>query len=167
MMRMVVRKKKGILAFYMFSLAIICSWILSLAFFIVYFPILASYCALIICTSISETFFLFVGSTLILYRKSCDRSSPSTIIKRGYSTQNSALDPWFITGFTDAEGCFRVSVILDKSSRIGFSVKICYNITLHSRDTFVLEQIKAYFVGIGNISVQQASNRCVIMKLKI
>ena len=73
---------------------------------------------------------------------------------------NSGLDPWFITGFTDAEGCFRVSVSSDKSSRIGYSTKICYNITLHSRDLFILELIKSYFGGAGNISVQQTSNRC-------
>lgn len=41
-----------------------------------------------------------------------------------------------------------------------YSIKICYNITLHSRDLFILELIKSHFGGVGNISVQQISNRC-------
>lgn len=49
---------------------------------------------------------------------------------------------------------------MDNNSRTGFTIKICYNITLHSRDLFILEQIKAYFGGIGNVSVQHTNNRC-------
>jgi hypothetical protein len=30
-----------------------------------------------------------------------------------------AIDPWFITGFTDAEGCFSLSVVRNKKSKVG------------------------------------------------
>jgi len=30
-----------------------------------------------------------------------------------------AIDPWFITGFTDAEGCFLVGVYRNKESKTG------------------------------------------------
>jgi hypothetical protein len=40
------------------------------------------------------------------------------------------LDPWFITGFTDAEGCFLVSIIKDKEYRLGWSVSPRYQINL-------------------------------------
>jgi len=52
------------------------------------------------------------------------------------------LDPWFITGFTDAEGCFLVSIIKDKEYRLGWSVSPRYQINLHQKDKALLEQIK-------------------------
>jgi len=30
-----------------------------------------------------------------------------------------AIDPWFITGFTDAEGCFTLSVVRNKELKVG------------------------------------------------
>jgi len=30
-----------------------------------------------------------------------------------------AIDPWFITGFTDAEGCFNLSIVRNKKYKAG------------------------------------------------
>ena len=50
------------------------------------------------------------------FEKSCVVNSLSNLmIKRNYTTAlslNNSLNPWFVTGFTDAEGCF--TVILQK-----------------------------------------------------
>jgi hypothetical protein len=61
------------------------------------------------------------------------------------------LDPWFITGFTDAEGCFLVSIIKDKEYRLGWSVSPRYQINLHQKDKALLEQINKFFL-VGSIN---------------
>lgn len=61
------------------------------------------------------------------------------------------LDPFFITGLTDAEGCFTMSVFKKNGSRLGWSVKLSFQIGLHDKDKALLEQIQ-FFFGEGNIS---------------
>ena len=60
------------------------------------------------------------------------------------------LDPWFITGFTDAEGCFSLSIVRNKEIKVGWGVKIRFEIGLHEKDKALLEQIQFYF-SVGNI----------------
>jgi hypothetical protein len=45
-----------------------------------------------------------------------------------------AIDPWFITGFTDAEGCFLLSIVKDKKYKNGWSVKFSFQMGLHKKD---------------------------------
>lgn len=67
------------------------------------------------------------------------------------TTLNScAINPWFITGFSDAEGSFGISILNSPASRAGFSVKAVFSIGLHTKDGAVLEQIKSLW-GVGNI----------------
>jgi hypothetical protein len=40
------------------------------------------------------------------------------------------IDPWFITGFTDAEGCFLLSVARYKEYRLGWRVILRFQISL-------------------------------------
>ena len=67
------------------------------------------------------------------------------------------LDPaWFITGFTDAEGCFLLNVGLCpryKEYRLGWRVMLRFQISLHQKDKALLEQIQTYFGG-GSISTK-------------
>lgn len=51
----------------------------------------------------------------------------------------------FITGFTDAEGCFHVSIVENKNFNTGKSVRAIFQITLHEKDNIILEFIKNYF----------------------
>ncbi len=70
------------------------------------------------------------------------------------------IDPWFITGFTDAEGCFSIRVRKSKSkiTLVGWNVEFIFSIHLHSRDLPLLKEIQAYFGGIGRIS--EGNNHC-------
>ena len=68
------------------------------------------------------------------------------------------LDPWFITGFIDAEGCFSIRVRKSKKTLIGWNVEAVFSINLHSRDLPLLKVIKAYFGGIGRIT--EGKNNC-------
>jgi hypothetical protein len=60
------------------------------------------------------------------------------------------LNPWFFTGFTDAEGCFAVNIIRDKEYRLGWRVIPRFQISLHKKDKALLEQIQIS-VGVGNV----------------
>lgn len=50
---------------------------------------------------------------------------PSNQIIKGFYTSQTILEktillnPWFISGFTDAEGCFTLSIVKDHRSKTG------------------------------------------------
>jgi hypothetical protein len=57
------------------------------------------------------------------------------------NAKNSKLNPWFISGFTDAEASFIIK-IAQTTSRLGWSVKPAYVIHLHKRDLELLKKIQ-------------------------
>ena len=61
------------------------------------------------------------------------------------------LDPWFVTGFTDGEGCFQLTITRNKNSKIGWHVELCFEIATHEKDKALLEKIQNY-LNVGNIS---------------
>lgn len=62
------------------------------------------------------------------------------------------VEPWFITGFTDAEGCFFVGIQKSNKVRTGWEIQPEFKIELHSKDISLLEKFKEFFKGVGNIS---------------
>jgi len=60
-----------------------------------------------------------------------------------------SLNPWFITGFTDGDGSFSVS-IAKKKSGLGWKIQPRLSLGLDSKDLDLLVQIKAYF-KVGKI----------------
>lgn len=75
-------------------------------------------------------------------------------IHKSFSTtvSPSVIDPWFLTGFTDAEGYFGVNVLKNSASTLGYRVNLTFTIGLHNKDLALLEKIRDYFNGIGNIT---------------
>lgn len=69
-------------------------------------------------------------------------------------TSNLIINPWFVTGFSDAEGCFTLSVIKSNESKIGWRVFRSFAINIHKKDKALLEQIQSYFGGAGSITKQ-------------
>lgn len=55
------------------------------------------------------------------------------------------LDPWFVTGFADAEGCFTVTFQKNTWVKNGYSISPRFKLALHKKDLGVLEQLKAFF----------------------
>ena len=71
------------------------------------------------------------------------------------------ISPWFITGFTDAEGCFRISIIKNQNYKspqphaepnekvkgnlttLPFSARLYFQIELHRKDEAILESIQS------------------------
>lgn len=62
-----------------------------------------------------------------------------------------SLNPYFVTGFTDAEGCFIISIIKDSKMTLGWRVKVLFKINLHIKDLKLLQEIKSFF-EVGNIN---------------
>ena len=61
------------------------------------------------------------------------------------------LDPEGVTGFTDGEGCFTVSITKNDKLKVGWRVELAYEIGLNEKDLALLKQIKNYFCGVGSI----------------
>ena len=57
------------------------------------------------------------------------------------------VHPWFVTGYTDGEGSFSISLF-------GFQISMVYSIgaEVNPLNLELLEQIKEYFGGVGSIS---------------
>jgi hypothetical protein len=85
----------------------------------------------------------------------------------GYSTFNQKkihpISPWFISGFSDAEGCFNVG--LQKNPNGKFYVRPLFQIKVHSRDNLLLMRIKDYFGGIGNIYISSKDSKFMVRSL--
>lgn len=62
-----------------------------------------------------------------------------------------ALNPYYVTGFTDGEGCFFIGLYADSNCKMGYRVKASFQIGLHVKDLPLLEQIQSYF-GVGKIT---------------
>jgi len=69
------------------------------------------------------------------------------------ATSSPALNPWFITGFTDGEGCFSISIRRNKTCKLGWEIKLSFNFSLHKKDKALLENIQSYF-GVGSINTK-------------
>lgn len=60
------------------------------------------------------------------------------------------LEPWYITGLSEGEGCFCVSFNLKKSLKVGIETRPSFSISLNRRDLELIKKIREYF-GCGGI----------------
>ena len=56
-----------------------------------------------------------------------------------------ALDPWFVTGLAEGEGCFCISFSLRSKLRTGIEVRPSFALALNERDRKLLEDLQIYF----------------------
>ena len=68
-----------------------------------------------------------------------------TLVLRTYSTNSRTLesipttfvegklDPWFITGFADGEGCFCIEIRKSHECKVGFVVMCGFYVVLHKK----------------------------------
>ena len=76
-----------------------------------------------------------------------------TLLSEGYA--QAINEPWFITGFADAEGCFLVIVRKALKNKLGWQLEPSFIINLHKRDVELLKLIQIYFGGIGRIGKER------------
>jgi hypothetical protein len=74
-------------------------------------------------------------------------------LRKFSSKRDNELHPWFITGFTDGEGSFFISITKNNNLKLGWRVQTGFAIELHEKDMVLLEKIKAFFNGVRDISI--------------
>jgi len=62
-----------------------------------------------------------------------------------------SIDPWFITGLIDAEGCFTIGFFKSDKYKMAYQIVAIFKIALHKKDFYLLSQIRDYF-GEGSIT---------------
>lgn len=63
------------------------------------------------------------------------------------------LDPWIITGFVDAEGCFSIELFKDSKAKYKYTPRLIFKINLHVKDLFILLSFKDT-LGVGTVSTK-------------
>jgi len=83
-----------------------------------------------------------------------------------YTTINTLnnLNPYFITGFCDAEACFTTNISNNPRYTLGWGVKIVFSIHLHSKDLENLNLIQRFF-GVGSVTLHGDSAMYQVTKL--
>jgi hypothetical protein len=70
---------------------------------------------------------------------------PSSLLKGLiYVKEGKSINPYWVAGFSEAEGCF--FVILQKNkSKASYQIKIGYQVTQHNRDQSLIKSLKDFF----------------------
>ena len=66
---------------------------------------------------------------------------------------NSKLNPNYVSGFIDAEGCFHISVVKNLTLSTGASVRAIFQISLHRKDEALLKKFQDFF-GVGRVAIR-------------
>ena len=99
--------------------------------------------------------------TLSGFERNYQVKIPSKQLNKFYSTISESqkiLNPDFITGFTDAEGCFKVSIYKAENYKTGWCVRSVFEIGLNNRDILLLLKIQEFFGGIGIINPDKTND---------
>ena len=70
-------------------------------------------------------------------------------------TDRPALNPWFVTGLAEGQGCFTVSFSFRRKLRVGIETRPSFSLSLDQRDLELLTQLRAFF-GCGAIRYSRA-----------
>jgi hypothetical protein len=68
-----------------------------------------------------------------------------------FSSNKPNFDLYYLSGFTDGEGSFIVSIAKNPSSKCGYIVKPVFQISLHEKDKDLLYAIRDSLGGIGQV----------------
>jgi hypothetical protein len=66
---------------------------------------------------------------------------------------NNKLNPNYVSGFIDAEGCFHVSIVKNLTLSLGASVRAVFQISLHIKDEVLLKKFRDFF-GVGRVAIR-------------
>ncbi len=67
------------------------------------------------------------------------------------NNKNNKLHPYWITGFVDGEGCFKVILRKKDNFKTGWKLEVRFQILLHIRDKNLILDIRSFFNDIGTI----------------
>jgi hypothetical protein len=95
------------------------------------------------------------GATAVPVNATCN--TPALARDKGIYGVVETLDPWFVTGLAEGEGCFCISFAVRAKLRTGLETRPSFSLSLNERDRELLEDLQAYF-GCGWIR-QSKSDR--------
>ena len=75
------------------------------------------------------------------------------------------LDPWFITGFVDAEGYFSIELAKDSKAKYKYTPRLVFGINLHVKDLPILLSFKDT-LGVGTVSTTGKVSRYTVKTFK-
>jgi hypothetical protein len=55
------------------------------------------------------------------------------------------LDPWYVTGLAEGEGCFCISFAIRPRLKVGLEARPSFSLSLNERDRELLEGLQAFF----------------------
>jgi hypothetical protein len=92
------------------------------------------------------------------------RKSTRCAIRRPSRKENAAygeqpLDPAYVTGLTEGEGCFCVSFALRSKLRTGIEVRPSFSLSLNEKDLPLLQDLQTFF-GCGWIRESRSDRTC-------
>lgn len=78
------------------------------------------------------------------------------------------LNPWFVTGYTDGDGSFIITLRKDPTCRFGYSIGLEYKLVseVNPLNLKLLEQVKSSFGGHGTISTDKNTYLYVVRNKK-
>jgi hypothetical protein len=71
------------------------------------------------------------------------------------------LNPYFLSGFADAEAAFGTTIYKNNKLKTGYRVRSFFSIHLNQQDSLILFQIKKFFGGIGSIRPNKKANALI------
>lgn len=77
-------------------------------------------------------------------------NTPALITTRAAYGERVPLDPWFVSGLSEGEGCFCVSFALRAKLRTGLEVRPSFSLSLNEKDLELLRDLQTFF-GCGSI----------------
>ena len=91
----------------------------------------------------------FLRCTLMGFERNYPFKIPTNqLINRTFSTGQPSINPWFITGFADAESSFFVSIYRDDKSKLKWRVTPSFSIHIHIKDIALLNMFQQT-LGVG------------------
>lgn len=75
------------------------------------------------------------------------------------------LDPWFMSGFVDAEGYFSIELSKDSKAKFKYTPKLVFGINLHVKDLPILLSFKDTW-GVGTVSTKGKVTRYTVKTFK-
>lgn len=82
-----------------------------------------------------------------------------------YTTKAKKFNPYFVTGFCDAESCFTLNILKNPFYKTGWKIGLVFDIHLHSKDIDLLYQFQKFF-GIGYVNLNEDSRKFRVTNLE-
>ena len=102
---------------------------------------------------------MLLRCTLMGFERNYQVKNPTNQLNiKSFSTLSISghINPWFITGFADAEASFIISMYKDDNSKLKWRVTPNFTIHIHIKDIALLESIRDTF-GVGKVRKNSSS----------